>query len=78
MSYKTLLIAFCLCLCLVLAIGVLTDNALAKEEGDWTEAKGIEGLFSNKKDMEGKGPTRVQKYIGFGSILVMFAVVKWL
>lgn len=75
MTAKVLaVVALCLLACI--GIGFFTDVAFAQD--DYMERKGIEGLFAGKKDMEGKGPTSVQKWIGFGSCVVMIIVVKWL
>ncbi len=74
-SIKKTFAALALCLIALLAIGFVSDVVHAQE---YMERKGLEGLFAGGKDMEGKGPTTVQKWIGFGSCVVMIAVVKWL
>lgn len=75
MRAKRIFSALALCLIALLAIGFCTETAQAQE---YMERKGMEGLFAGGKDMEGKGPTGTQKMIGFGSCIVMIAVVKWL
>lgn len=75
MPMKTIFAVAALCLLMCFAIGFVADVAHAQE---YMERKGIEGLFAGKKDMEGKGPTSVQKWIGLGSCVVMVIVVKWL
>ena len=74
-STKKFFSGLALCIIALLAIGFVADVAYAQ---DYMERKGMEGLFAGGKDMEGKGPTTVQKWIGFGSCVVMIAVVKWL
>ena len=68
--------ALVLVLLLCVMAGWFCETAAAA--GDLMEQKGIEGLFSRKSDDTGKGPTKVQTYIGLGSIVVMIAVVKYL
>ena len=75
MNAKRIFSALALCLIAIFAVGFFAEAVHAQ---DYMDRKGIEGLFAGGKDMEGKGPTNVQKAIGIGSCIVMIAVVKWL
>lgn len=61
--------------------GAPTTKEAAKnssDEIDMMEKKGIEGLFAGKSLDADRAPTRMQKFMGLGSIVVMIAVLKYL
>ena len=94
MNRKRVFNVIALCLVLCLMIGWCAEKALAaaaapkapaggkavgaKGGSDMMEKKGIEGLFKGKGLDEKRKPSKVQKWLGVGSIAVMIIVVKYL
>ena len=58
---------------------ITTKEADKKKSGEVSmmEKKGIEGVFAGKSFDSDKAPTRIQKFMGIGSIVVMIAVLKY-
>jgi len=78
MTSKRLISLVLLCFFTVCLVSVFTQPAFA--QNDMMEKKGIEGLFQGKgvsKD-DPRLPKPYQKWAGWGSILVMIIVVKYL
>lgn len=88
MTRKKLLAAVALCALLCLCVGLVNgsvyaqaDNDAAKRvDKDIANKRGVaESLAPVKKKGDGEGgTTKTQMAIGFGSIIVMIIVVKWL
>lgn len=81
MTSKRVISLILLCFVLICVLSVYVQPAAAQvRESDLSQKKGIEGLFSGKGVQEGdpRLPTPVQKWAGWGSILVMIIVVKYL
>jgi hypothetical protein len=76
MISKRLIAIVLLCFVAVCFISVFTETASAQD----MEKKGIEGLFAGKGTAadDPRLPNPVQKWAGWGSILVMIIVVKYL
>ncbi len=58
--------------------GEVTTKEADKKGKSMMEKKGIEGVFSGKTFDSDKAPTRLQKFMGVGSIFVMIAALKYL
>jgi len=91
MSAQRFLALCALCIVFCFAFGVLSDTAAyAQNDSDSTKAidkdratkKGVSNSLAsgnpNEEEGEGAGPTKVQMGLGFGSLVVMYIVVKWL
>lgn len=77
MCPKTVILVLLACM-LAFALVFGGPMEMADAQTDVSDRRGIEGLFAGGKDMEGKGPTTFQKWLGFGSVVVAFVVWKWL
>jgi hypothetical protein len=78
MTSKRLISIVLLCFIAVCFVSVFTQPAFAQD--DLMQKKGIGGLFQGKGVKEGdpRLPNQYQKWAGWGSILVMIIVVKYL
>jgi len=78
-SYAMLVFA----MLLALSFGMFSTDAAAQPDGqagnELMEKKGMSGLFAGKLGNDDpRAPTKTQKYIGIGSLVVMVIVVKYL
>ena len=86
MALSKLLAVVALCAIAFLFIGVAVDTAFAQDSAgarsvdkEISQRRGVsDSLAPIKKDDGKKGPNATQMFIGFGSIVVMIIVVKWL
>ncbi len=81
MTSKRLISIVLLCFVAVCLISIFAEPAFAQRgDQNLSEKKGIEGLFAGKgaADDDPRNPTPIQKWAGWGSILVMIIVVKYL
>jgi hypothetical protein len=76
MDAKRVVASLMLCLCVCLLIGWFTETVNAASDSIM-EQKGLGGLLANKRTDESQKPTKVQMWLGIGSIFVMIAVVKY-
>jgi len=89
MNVTKLLMVLTLCVFLCVMLGLVVDQAhaqkgaggLGKELGgdkDLASKKGLAVLNTKRTSDPSRTPSALQKTVGFGSIFVMIAVVKWL
>lgn len=82
MDSKKFVKAVLLCVMVAVMISLLVDQAEAAGnlggDKDLSTKRGMEVFDTEKKVDSTKAPNRLQKTVGFGSIFVMIAVVKWL
>ena len=79
MEKRRILAALVLAVIICAMIGAFVEQVHAASTG-MMERKGIGGLFQKDKDAKAdpRTPTKFQKYLGFGSLVVMVLVVKYL
>jgi len=91
MNVTKLLMVLTLCVFLCVMLGLVVDQAHAQKglggkgmgkdlggDKDLASKKGLAVLDTKRKSDPNKMPSKLQKTVGFGSIFVMIAVVKWL
>ena len=79
MVLLVVLVAFLLSVMVGPAYAAKADSDTAKAGDKKISAKkGLEALEQDPKEEEAEGATGVQKMIGFGSIVVMIIVVRYL
>jgi hypothetical protein len=80
MEKRRILATIVLTCFLCMVFGTFVEEALAAGGGtDMMDKKGIGGLFEGRGDKDDpRKPTKAQKYLGFGSLVVMVLVVKYL
>lgn len=81
MTAKVLLVAVLLCFCIVGVMACFPGKAHAQNpDQELAQKKGIEGLFSGKgvKADDPRLAKPWQKYLAWGSCVVMIIVVKYL
>ena len=82
MEKRRILAAMALSLFLCVLIGAFVEQVSAAAAGgdtDMMDRKGIGGLFKGRGDKnDPRKPTKTQMYMGFGSLVVMVLVVKYL
>ena len=83
MKMKRLVAAIAVIVVLCIVVCAITEQAYAQKKGGSGADKSIAGkkgfeVLEGSKDKKGPKVTKLQKFMGFGSIFVMIAVVKWL
>ena len=82
MNTKRIFSALMLLIFVCVMVGLVVDDALAQRSGassgDTLERKGLSGLLQGKGGDDDRAPTKFQKWLGLGSLVVAVLVIKYL